>query len=59
MGAGFGGNVLALVKEEKVASLIVRVQADYYEPRGRDGVREGAVMISTPGNGLYRVEDEV
>jgi N-acetylgalactosamine kinase len=59
MGAGFGGNVLALVREESVASLIARVQANYYEPRGRDGVREGAVMISTPGDGLSRVEDEV
>jgi N-acetylgalactosamine kinase len=57
MGAGFGGNVLALVREESVASLIARVQANYYEPRGRDGVREGAVMISTPGDGLSRVEE--
>jgi N-acetylgalactosamine kinase len=57
MGAGFGGNVLALVKKENVASLIAGVQADYYEPRGRDGVREGAVMISTPGDGLSKIED--
>jgi N-acetylgalactosamine kinase len=57
MGAGFGGNVLALVREENVASLIARVQAHYYEPRGRNVVREGAVMISTPGDGLSRVEE--
>ncbi|HWX40017.1 MAG TPA: galactokinase family protein [Blastocatellia bacterium] len=57
MGAGFGGNVLALVKEENVASLIARVQADYYGPRDRDGAHEGAVMISTPGDGLSRVEE--
>jgi galactokinase len=57
MGAGFGGNVLALVREEGVGPLIARVQADYYEPRGRNVVREGAVMISTPGDGLSRVEE--
>jgi galactokinase len=57
MGAGFGGNVLALVREQKVASLIARVQADYYEPGGRNGVREGAIMVSTPGDGLSKIED--
>jgi galactokinase len=57
MGAGFGGNVLALVRAENVASLIARVQADYYGPRGRNVVREGAIMVSTPGDGLSKIQD--
>ncbi len=52
MGGGFGGNVLALTSEEHVPALTERVQAEYYEPHGRHGIREGSVMISTPGNGL-------
>ncbi|MEO8434772.1 MAG: NTP transferase domain-containing protein [Pyrinomonadaceae bacterium] len=52
MGGGFGGNVLALTSEEHVPALTERVQAEYYEPRERHGIREGSVMISTPGNGL-------
>ena len=52
MGGGFGGNVLALTSEEHVSELTERVQAEYYEPRQRHGMREGSVMISTPGNGL-------
>lgn len=52
MGGGFGGNVLALANEENVPALIQRVQAAYYEPQNRQGVREGSVMISTPGDGL-------
>ncbi|MDQ2921283.1 MAG: NTP transferase domain-containing protein, partial [Acidobacteriota bacterium] len=52
MGGGFGGNVLALTSEEYVSALTERVQAEYYEPRERHGIREGSVMISTPGNGL-------
>lgn len=52
MGGGFGGNVLALTTAENVPSLIERVQQGYYAPRGREGVREGSVMVSTPGEGL-------
>jgi CTP:molybdopterin cytidylyltransferase MocA len=52
MGGGFGGNVLALTTEDYVSGLIERVQNEYYEPGKRQGVREGSVMISTPGNGL-------
>ncbi|HKG15612.1 MAG TPA: NTP transferase domain-containing protein, partial [Pyrinomonadaceae bacterium] len=52
MGGGFGGNVLALTTAENVPSLIERVQEGYYAPRGREGVREGSVMVSTPGEGL-------
>ncbi|HEX6731935.1 MAG TPA: sugar phosphate nucleotidyltransferase, partial [Pyrinomonadaceae bacterium] len=52
MGGGFGGNVLALTTEENSRQLIERVQREFYEPQTRDGVREGAVMISTPGKGL-------
>jgi len=54
MGGGFGGNVLALTKAENVKSLIERVQAEYYRPRGRDCVKEGAIMVSTPGGGLAK-----
>lgn len=52
MGGGFGGNVLALTTEEYSQELIQLVQSKYYEPQKRDGVREGSVMISTPGTGL-------
>jgi len=61
MGGGFGGNVLALTRAENVAALIERVQGEFYAPRGRDGSGEGAVMVSTPGNGLSAInplEDE-
>lgn len=52
MGGGFGGNVLALTTEEDLPALKARVQAEFYAPRGRDGIREGSVMVSTPGEGL-------
>ncbi|HUS13369.1 MAG TPA: NTP transferase domain-containing protein [Pyrinomonadaceae bacterium] len=52
MGGGFGGNVLTLTGQEYVSQLTERVQAEYYEPRHRHGIREGSVLISTPGNGL-------
>jgi galactokinase/CTP:molybdopterin cytidylyltransferase MocA len=52
MGGGFGGNVLVLTHEENVPALIEAVQAKYYEPQNRQGVSEGSVMISTPGDGL-------
>ncbi len=56
MGGGFGGNVLALTTREHTQSLIKRVQEHYYAPRDRDGVREGSVMVSTPGPGLAHVD---
>lgn len=52
MGGGFGGNVLALTTKEDVPALKARVQSEFYAPRGRDGEREGSVMVSTPGDGL-------
>src|ERR1043165_4426202 len=55
MGGGFGGNVLALTTSEHSASLIQHVQKHYYDPQQRDGVREGSIMISTPGDGLGHV----
>ncbi len=60
MGGGFGGNILVLTKTETVNSLVQRVQAEYYGPKGREGVNEGSVMISTPGDGLAQITpDEV
>ena len=56
MGGGFGGNVLALTTRDHAQSLIQRVQEQYYAPRDRDGVREGSVMVSTPGHGLAHVD---
>jgi galactokinase len=52
MGGGFGGNVLALTTAENTQALIDRAQNEFYAPRGRDGLSEGSVMVSTPGNGL-------
>jgi len=52
MGGGFGGNVLALVSKEHVAELVDRVQSGYYAPRGRDGLAEGSITVSTPGEGF-------
>jgi galactokinase/CTP:molybdopterin cytidylyltransferase MocA len=56
MGGGFGGNVLALTTREHTQSLIQKVQEQYYAPRDRHGVREGSVMVSTPGPGLAHVD---
>ncbi len=58
MGGGFGGNVLALTSAENAQPLIDRVQTEFYAPRGRDGAREGSVMVSTPGDGLARLDVE-
>ncbi|MGH9939419.1 MAG: hypothetical protein ACREAM_24525, partial [Blastocatellia bacterium] len=52
MGGGFGGSVLALTMAENTQTLIDHVQNEFYGPRGRDGLSEGSVMISTPGAGL-------
>jgi galactokinase/CTP:molybdopterin cytidylyltransferase MocA len=58
MGGGFGGNVLALITHVNVESLIERVQAEYYGPQNRQGISEGSVMISTPGEGLEPINVE-
>jgi galactokinase len=55
MGGGFGGNVLALTTAENAPDLIHRAQSEFYRPQQRDGLREGAVMISTPGDGLSEI----
>jgi galactokinase len=52
MGGGFGGNVLALTTADNAPVLVKRVQREYYTPQKRDGLSEGAVMGSTPGDGL-------
>ena len=52
MGGGFGGNVLALTTASHVAQLIEHAQSSYYSPRRRDGLSEGAVMVSTAGDSL-------
>ena len=56
MGGGFGGNVLVLTTSAHANTVIERVQTKYYAPQARDGVREGSVMISTPGQGLAPVD---
>jgi galactokinase/CTP:molybdopterin cytidylyltransferase MocA len=56
MGGGFGGNVLALTTRDHSRALIEQVQQHYYSPQGRDGTREGSVMVSTPGDGLAHVD---
>lgn len=58
MGGGFGGNVLALTTREHLPLLIDRVQSEYYGPQGREGLREGSVMVSTPGPGLSTMSIE-
>jgi galactokinase len=52
IGGGFGGNVLVLTTANNVDELIDHVQKKYYEPQLRDGMLEGAIMISTPGDGV-------
>ncbi len=56
MGAGFGGNVLALAKRKSASSLIDRVQSEFYKPRRRDGVAEGSILVSTLGDGLSSLD---
>jgi len=58
MGGGFGGNVVTLTSNNNVAALIANVQAAYYEPQNRQGVLEGSVMNSTPGDGLALIDVE-
>ena len=56
MGGGFGGNVLALTTREHSKILIKRAQEQYYSARGRHGVNEGSVIVSTPGRGLSEID---
>ena len=56
MGGGFGGNVLALTTRDHSHTLIERVQEQYYSVRGRNGVSEGSVIVSTPGRGLSDID---
>ena len=56
MGGGFGGNVLVLTTNEHSESLIKRVESEYYAPQNREGVREGSILISTPGAGLDHID---
>jgi galactokinase len=56
IGGGFGGNVLALTTANNVAALLARVQNEYYAPQQRDGMREGAVLVSTPGARLSEIK---
>jgi len=56
MGGGFGGNVLALTTRGHSQNLITQVQEQYYSARGRNGVGEGSVIISTPGSGLSDID---
>jgi CTP:molybdopterin cytidylyltransferase MocA len=56
MGGGFGGNVLALTTRDHSQNLITRVQEQYYSARGRHGVNEGSVIVSTPGPGLSEID---
>jgi galactokinase/CTP:molybdopterin cytidylyltransferase MocA len=56
MGGGFGGNVLALTTRDHSRNLIAQVQEQYYAPRGRHGVDEGSVIVSTPGDGLSEID---
>jgi galactokinase/CTP:molybdopterin cytidylyltransferase MocA len=56
MGGGFGGNVLALTTQDHSQDLITRVQEQYYAARGRHGVNEGSVIVSTPGPGLSEID---
>jgi N-acetylgalactosamine kinase len=58
MGGGFGGNILALTSCENVSGLIASVQAAYYEPQNRQGILEGSVLSSTPGDGLAPIDVE-
>lgn len=55
IGGGFGGNVLALTSAENTQRLIELVQNEYYSPRQRHGISEGAVMVSTPGEKIGRI----
>lgn len=56
MGGGFGGNVLALTTAEHAAKLVEYVQQEFYAPQNRDAASEGAVMVSTLGDGLSEVK---
>ncbi|HEX4947191.1 MAG TPA: hypothetical protein VFZ34_11030, partial [Blastocatellia bacterium] len=52
IGGGFGGNLLALTTTDQAAALVARIQERYYATQQRNAGTEGAVMISTPGQGI-------
>ncbi len=52
MGGGFGGNILVLTSQQEVVPLISHVQSQFYASQGRNGLSEGAIMVSTQGDGL-------
>ncbi len=54
MGGGFGGNVLVLVKKERVAFLIDKVRKEYYQKNKR----KESVMISTCGEGSMLLDED-
>ncbi|MFN0086206.1 MAG: galactokinase [Blastocatellia bacterium] len=53
MGGGFGGSVLVLAKADQTQGLVDLVQKEFYASRG---VSNGKVMISTPGDGLSKID---
>ncbi len=55
IGGGFGGNILALTTTENVAAMIQHVQATFYTPQNRQALAEGAIMVSTPGQGITKL----
>ena len=55
IGGGFGGNILALVETGEIDKVVSAVTSGFYEKSGRDARREGAIRISTPGDGLRQL----
>lgn len=53
MGGGFGGSVLVLAKADHTQGLVDLVQKEFYGPRG---ITTARVMISTPGDGLSKID---
>ncbi len=53
MGGGFGGSVLALAKADQAQALVALAQKEFYASRGQSA---GKVMISTPGDGLSKID---
>ncbi|MDX2032844.1 MAG: galactokinase family protein [Blastocatellia bacterium] len=53
MGGGFGGSVLVLAKADNAQGLVDLVRKEFYAPRGAS---IGKVMISTPGDGLAKID---
>jgi galactokinase/CTP:molybdopterin cytidylyltransferase MocA len=51
MGGGFGGNVLVLVRSDRVPALVDSVRSQYYSPQGRAESPQSRTTVSTPGMG--------